>query len=247
MLMWLICLLILFTLDPLRHFHYTIRYMTLEVKNLQCIRGDRELFVDLSFRLESNQLLMLEGANGSGKTTLIRSLCGLYLQEQGEILWNDTSIRKLDEDYRKELLYLGHLNAIKADLTVLENLQINARLSGYKATNEELMQALDTIGLFAFEDFPTRQLSQGQKRRVALARLLVNKAKLWVLDEPFVALDIAAVELLQKIIAKHVQDGGMVILTTHQEVPLTSGKIQRLRLGEFAPLQQHHKVDTENV
>jgi len=224
--------------------------MTLEVKNLQCIRGDRELFVDLSFRLESNQLLMLEGANGSGKTTLIRALCGLYLQEQGEILWNDVSIRKLDEDYRRELLYLGHLNAIKADLTVLENLRINSalanKISGYQASDEDLMQALDTIGLFAFEDFPTRQLSQGQKRRVALARLLVNKAKLWILDEPFVALDVAAVELLQKIIAKHVQDGGMVILTTHQEVPLTSGKIQRLRLGEFAPdyyRQESHKQE----
>lgn len=209
--------------------------MTLEVKNLQCIRGDRELFVNLSFRLDPSQLLMLEGANGSGKTTLIRTLCGLYLQEQGDILWNDVSIQKLDEDYRRELLYLGHLNAIKADLTVLENLRINARLSGYKASDEELMQALDTIGLFAFEDFPARQLSQGQKRRVALARLLVNKAKLWILDEPFVALDVGAVELLQTIIAKHVQDGGMVILTTHQEVPLTSGKIQRLRLGEFSP------------
>lgn len=212
--------------------------MTLEVKKLQCIRGDRELFTDLSFRLDSSQLLMLEGANGSGKTTLLRTLCGLYVQEQGEILWQGTSIRKLDEVYRQELLYLGHLNAIKADLTVLENLRINSVLSNGKArenvSDDDLMQALETIGLYAFEDFPTRQLSQGQKRRVALARLLVNQSKLWILDEPFVALDVAAVHLLQTIIAKHVDNGGMVILTTHQEVPLVSGEVQRLRLGAKA-------------
>ena len=205
--------------------------MTLEVKNLQCIRGDRELFTDLSFKLEANQLMMLEGQNGSGKTTLLRSLCGLYLQDNGEILWNGITIKKQDEDYRRELLYLGHLNGIKADLTVIENLRINSRLAGEKPSTQLLMDALDTIGLYAFEDFPASQLSQGQKRRVALARLLISKAKLWVLDEPFVALDIAAVELLQSIIANHIENGGMVILTTHQEVPLTSGKVKRLSLG----------------
>ena len=206
--------------------------MTLEVKSLQCIRGDRELFTDLSFQLEANQLMMLEGQNGSGKTTLLRALCGLYLQEQGEVLWNGVPIKKQDEDYRRELLYLGHLNGIKADLTVLENLRVNSALSGDKPSTDTLMNALDTIGLYAFEDFPTSQLSQGQKRRVALARLLISKAKLWILDEPFVALDVAAVELLQSIIAKHVENGGMVILTTHQEVPLTSGKIKRVSLSE---------------
>lgn len=209
--------------------------MTLEVKNLQCIRGDRELFVDLSFLLESNQLMMLEGRNGSGKTTLLRMLCGLCQADQGEILWENKSIKKQDEYFRRELLYLGHLNAIKPDLSVLENLRINTLLAGENASEDELMDALDTIGLYAFEDFPSSQLSQGQKRRVALARLLVSKAKLWILDEPFVALDVAAVELLQSIIAKHVDNGGMVILTTHQEVPLTSGKIKRLLLNEYEP------------
>jgi heme exporter protein A len=207
--------------------------MSLEVKNLQCIRGDRELFTDLSFQLESSQLMMLEGQNGSGKTTLLRALCGLYQQDEGEILWDGTPIKKQDEDYRRELLYLGHLNGIKADLTVLENLRINSALSGGIPSTDVLMEALDTIGLYAFEDFPTSQLSQGQKRRVALARLLISKAKLWILDEPFVALDIAAVELLQSIIAKHIENGGMVILTTHQEVPLTSGEIKRLSLNSL--------------
>ncbi len=206
--------------------------MTLQVNNLQCIRGDRELFSGLSFALQQKQLLMLEGANGSGKTTLLRTLCGLYLQEQGDILWDGVSIRKLDDQYRQELLYLGHYNAIKMDLTALENLRINTLLGGYNPGDNALMQALDAIGLFGFEDYPTRQLSQGQKRRVALARLLVSKQKLWILDEPFVALDVAAVELLQNIIAAHVDAGGMAILTTHQEVPLTTGAVKRLRLGE---------------
>ena len=209
--------------------------MRLEVKKLQCIRGDRELFTNLSFSLAANQLMMLEGRNGSGKTTLLRALCGLYQVDQGEILWDNISIKKQDENYRCELLYLGHLNAIKSGLSVLENLRINSSLAGESVSDEELMDALETIGLYAFEDFPTSQLSQGQKRRVALARLLISNAKLWILDEPFVALDVAAVELLQSIIAKHVDNGGMVILTTHQEVPLTTGKIKRLSLNEYEP------------
>ncbi len=204
--------------------------MTLEVKNLQCIRGDRELFTDLSFQLEAKQLLMLEGKNGSGKTTLLRALCGLYEPDVGEILWHGKSIKKQDELYRRELFYLGHLNAIKPDLTVFENLRFNTQLAGGLETDDALMQALDAIGLFAFEDFPASQLSQGQKRRVALARLLLTKATLWVLDEPFVALDAAAVVLLQSIIADHVDKGGMVILTTHQEVSLIKGEVKRLSL-----------------
>lgn len=215
--------------------------MTLEVKNLQCIRSDRELFSDLSFRLEKSQLMMLEGQNGSGKTTLLRALCGLYEPDEGEILWQGESIKKQDEVFQRELFYLGHLNAIKSDLTVLENLRFNTQLAGESVNDDALMQALDTIGLFAFEDFPASQLSQGQKRRVALARLLVTKATLWILDEPFVALDVAAVALLQSIIAEHVEKGGMVILTTHQEVPLTNGEIKRLTLT--APPEKQESVN----
>ena len=206
--------------------------MSLTVNNLQCIRGGRELFSNLSFELQAKQLMMLEGRNGSGKTTLLRALCGLYQPDEGEILWQGEPIKKQDEAYRCELLYLGHLNAIKADLTVLENLRFNTRIAGEAVTDDALMAALDTIGLYAFEEHLTRQLSQGQKRRVALARLLLSKAMLWILDEPFVALDVAAVTLLQSMIASHVEQGGMVILTTHQEVPLTSGKIKRLSLND---------------
>ncbi len=206
--------------------------MTLEVKKLTCTRGDRELFTDLSFKLEAKQLMRLEGTNGSGKTTLLRTLCGLFMADDGEILWEGIVIKKQDEAYRKELLYLGHQNGIKADLSAYENLKLNCFMSGIIVSQEQLMAALDTIGLFAFEDFPVRTLSQGQKRRVALAKLLLSNAKLWILDEPFVALDAAAVEQLQSIIAKHVESGGVVILTTHQEVPLTSGELISVSLNK---------------
>ena len=208
--------------------------MSLTVANLQCTRGDRQLFSGLSFELKPKQLLFLEGKNGSGKTTLIRTLCGLFVADEGDILWQDQPIQEHLEGYRKDLFYLGHLNAIKGDLTALENLRFNHAMSGQNTSDDDLLNALERIGLYGYEDFPTRQLSQGQKRRVALARLLLNKSPLWILDEPFVALDIAAVELLQSIISKHVEAGGMAILTTHQAVPLTQGEVQHLNLDQYA-------------
>jgi len=208
--------------------------MSLSVTNLQCTRGDRQLFSGLSLTLKPKQLLFLEGRNGSGKTTLIRTLCALFVADKGEILWQDQLINEHLEVYRKALFYLGHLNAIKGDLTALENLRFNHMMSGQRNTDNELADALDKMGLFGYEDFPTRQLSQGQKRRVALARLLVNTSPLWILDEPFVALDKAAVALLQQIISRHIETGGMAIITTHQAVPLTEGKIQHLNLDDYA-------------
>ena len=208
--------------------------MSLTVSNLQCTRGDRQLFSGLNLQLNPKQLLFLEGQNGSGKTTLIRTLCSLFIADKGEILWQGQPIKEHLEAYHRALFYLGHLNAIKGDLTTLENLRFNHTMSEQQSSDDELLDALERIGLFGYEDFPTRQLSQGQKRRVALARLLVNKSPLWVLDEPFVALDIAAVELLQHIISQHIETGGMAILTTHQAVPLTKGKIQHLNLDDYA-------------
>ena len=208
--------------------------MSFSVSNLQCTRGDRQLFSGLNFQLKPKQLLFLEGRNGSGKTTLIRTLCGLFVADEGEILWQDQPIQEHLESYREALFYLGHLNAIKGDLTALENLHFNHAMSGQSSTDNDLLDALEKIGLYGYEDFPTRQLSQGQKRRVALARLLLNKSPLWILDEPFVALDVAAVELLQNIISSHIESGGMAILTTHQEVPLTQGEVQHLNLDQYA-------------
>jgi len=189
------------------------------------------LFSGLSFDLEPGTLLHVRGRNGSGKTTLLRALCGLLAPDAGEIRWNGENSERLGDDYRADLLYLGHLNGIKSDLTGIENLRVSATLDGDEVDEERLRSALEQMGLAGFEDLPTKVLSQGQKKRVALARLLVSEARLWILDEPFTTLDVDAVDLLQMLIAEHVSRVGIVILTTHQEVPLTSGQVRRLHLG----------------
>ena len=203
----------------------------LEVSHLSCVRGDRRLFREIGFTLEAGELLYLHGHNGSGKTTLLRAVCGLILPDEGEVRWNGEDVRALREDFTRDVLYLGHKNGIKGDLTGVENLRIAAVLDGFDVSEKTAWDALERIGLDGHEDLPARVLSQGQQRRVALARLLVNRAKLWVLDEPFVALDKMAVELLQSVIRDHLASGGMVMLTTHQEVPLTSGHSKHLKLG----------------
>ncbi|HEY5720522.1 MAG TPA: heme ABC exporter ATP-binding protein CcmA, partial [Gammaproteobacteria bacterium] len=137
-------------------------------------------------------------------------------------------------DFTREVLYLGHLNGIKHELTAVENLRVAATLDGDQVGEPAVWEALRRIGLGGFEDLPTTMLSQGQKKRVALARLLLTGARLWILDEPFTALDTRAVALLESLIAGQVARGGMVILTTHQEVTLTAGTIRRLDLGQPA-------------
>lgn len=203
----------------------------LQATQLECRRGDRLLFSGLDFEVDAGTLLHVRGRNGSGKTTLLRTLCGLYSQDSGEIRWKGVPTRRLAEDYRRELLYFGHLNGIKGDLTGIENLRLSATLDGDAADSDAIWEALGRIGLFGFEDLPTRMLSQGQKKRVALARLILSRAPLWILDEPFTALDMDAVDLLQGLIADHVAGGGMTVLTTHQAVPLTSGQARHLDLG----------------
>ncbi len=203
----------------------------LEVTDLACRRGDRQLFSGLSFSLEAGTLLHVRGHNGSGKTTLLRTLCGLLTPDAGDIFWNGEQVRRLGEDFHRDTLYFGHLNGIKSDLTAIENLRVAAILDGDQVSADDILDALEEMGLAGFEDLPTKVLSQGQKKRVALARLLLSRAPLWILDEPFTALDVDAVDRLQLLIAEHVARDGLVILTTHQEVPLTSGQIRRLHLG----------------
>jgi heme exporter protein A len=203
----------------------------LEVDNLECIRGDRSLFSGLSFSLHAGELLHLQGHNGSGKTTLLRTLCGLIAPSQGGVNWNGKNIRQQREEFAAEMLFLGHLDGIKADLTAVENLRMICQLEGLKVSEEDLRRVLEKMGLSGHEDLPVRVLSQGQKRRVSLARLLLGQSPLWLLDEPFTALDKAAIDFLQRVIGDHVKQGGMVILTTHQDVSLTTGEVKKLRLG----------------
>jgi len=202
----------------------------LEVSNLECIRGERRLFAGVGFRLDAGEMLYLQGANGSGKTSLLRMLCSLSPAEEGEIRWRGESIGKLGEDYRRELCYLGHHNAIKEDLTPLENLLASARLADEALDEGAALDALEQVGLAGREDLACRYLSQGQKRRVALARLVNERRALWILDEPYVALDSTAIALVAELIGAHLQRGGLTVLTTHQAVAVAAGRVRELVL-----------------
>lgn len=199
--------------------------------NLACVRGDRELFKDVNFSLEAGGLMQVRGPNGSGKTSLLRMLCGLSNPAVGEIHWCGTAIRSLNGNYFAAMTYIGHLSGTKDDLTVIENLRISSALSGFEVSIAEASEALGYIGLSGRETLPVKVLSQGQRRRVALARLLVCKTPLWILDEPLVALDVTAVKLIQGLLEQHLQQGGMVVMTTHQEIEIAVASITQLQLA----------------
>lgn len=204
---------------------------TLAVSNLKCVRGERLLFDGLGFRLDSGQLLHLRGANGAGKTSLLRLLCGLSRPEAGQILWNATPIDVQAEVFRQNLFYLGHHNALQEALTVDDNLAFYAALAGAEPNAADTGSALERMGLRGCQRRLVRHLSQGQKRRVALSRLMLNRASLWVLDEPFVALDQNSITLLAGVIAVHLQVGGMAVLTSHQQVDIPGATAQALELS----------------
>lgn len=203
----------------------------LEAHNLECLRGERRLFAGVGFALGPGELLYLQGKNGAGKTSLLRMLIGLLPPEEGEIRWKGENVRALGDDFRADLCYLGHLNAIKEELTPLENLMAAARLAEEELSEDDAIDALEQVGLAGREDLACKYLSQGQKRRVALARLVKERRQLWVLDEPFVALDVAAVDWLAGIIGAHLQRGGLCVMTTHQPVDIPAGAIKELRLS----------------
>lgn len=193
----------------------------LELRNLTCVRGGRTLFGGLSCQAGQGQLLRVRGVNGAGKTSLLRMVCGLLPPSEGEIQWRGEPIRDLAEQFGRELVYLGHAAALKDDLSALENLQTTCLLGGRVVTREQAVQALAQAGLPGRWRALARQLSQGQRRRVALARLALSAgAPLWVLDEPFNALDTVATEWLCGLVAAQLARGGIVVLTSHQDVAL---------------------------
>jgi len=204
----------------------------LEVVDLTCERGERSLFSGLNFSAPGGTLLRIAGPNGTGKTSLLRILCGLLEPVAGEVRWHGRNIRKLREEYWNDLVYVGHMNGVKDDLTVRENLRVNAEVAGRPASAARLADALEKVGLNGFEDRMARFLSQGQRRRISLARLYVSEtAPLWILDEPFTALDVKGVAGLSKLIGDHVKQGNTVAFVTHQEVPIDAPRRQRV---EFA-------------
>lgn len=203
----------------------------LTAQGLACLRGDRLLFKNVGFELKSGGLLYVLGENGSGKSSLLRMLCGLLMPEEGAIFWDSKKVNENAENYLPNLTYIGHLNGLKDDLTALENLQIAARLAGNDAGEKKTLAALTAIGIARCANLPARVLSQGQKRRVALATLWIAQSKLWILDEPFAALDATSTEVLASRLGEHMANGGMTIITTHQDVLISAVSTQTLRLS----------------
>ena len=202
----------------------------LSANDLECVRGTRRLFAGVSLALSPGECLLVQGPNGSGKTSLLRILCGLARPERGEVRWNNEPIGKVDEEYHAALAYCGHSNALKEDLTPSENLLAWCALAGEPAGGRAAADALDAFGIRPLDMLPVRALSQGQKRRVALARLAVAARRLWILDEPLASLDVRASETLAAMVDAHLERGGIAVLTSHQPIELRT----RIRMFAFA-------------
>lgn len=197
----------------------------LSAHSLSCVRGGRPLFAGLDLAVEPGHWLHVRGENGTGKTSLLRLLAGLAAPDTGQVRWSGRSIGQAGSDFRRELIFLGHRAAVKDELTALENVELAAALDGCELPRPQALSVLRRFGLQGREDLPVRFLSAGQKRRVLLARLVTRKARLWILDEPFTALDANAVTMLATVVGEHLSDGGMAVITSHQAVPIAAGKV----------------------
>ncbi|MEW5893565.1 MAG: cytochrome c biogenesis heme-transporting ATPase CcmA [Pseudomonadota bacterium] len=203
----------------------------LSAHGLECARGDRTLFAGLGFDLSAGELLLVRGGNGQGKTSLLRLLTGLSTPVAGEVRWRGRSIAKAREDYHREMAYLGHANGIKEELTPLENLRFQAGLAGQRLDQDLAESTLRRLGLGRCLDLPARVLSFGQRRRVALAGLLSAGALLWILDEPLTGLDVHGVALVETLLRSHLDQGGLVVMTTHQPLTLEGVRLRAIQVG----------------
>ncbi len=203
----------------------------LQTEQLACRRGDKTLFTALDLHWQSGDFVQIEGHNGIGKTSLLRILAGLAQPLQGKVRWNNCEISKNREEYQYNLLYLGHQAGIKPELTAWENLRFYQHTGHCLQGEEILWEVLHTVGLLGREDIAAAHLSAGQQKRIALARLWLSQAPLWILDEPFTAIDQHGVQVLTCLFERHSRAGGIVILTSHQEVP--SELLQKVRLEQY--------------
>ncbi len=201
----------------------------LQTRDLSCMRNDRLLFECLDISLEAGQMLVVEGPNGCGKTSLLRILTGLRLADGGEVLWRGEPIDRLAGDYFEQVNYVGHHDGVKYELSCLENLRL-ARAMG-SPSNSDLDDVLEQVNLYAYGETEVGSLSAGQKRRLALARLLATEANLWILDEPFTSLDKASMAMFSSVFENHLQRKGMIVMTSHHEISLPQQSLQRLNLG----------------
>ena len=201
----------------------------LQIENLACIRDDRVLFEHLSLSLAAGQMLLVEGRNGSGKTSLLRILTGLKLADEGEVLWRGKDIQQLAADYTEQVSYVGHHDGVKRDLSCLENLRLVQAMG--KPSGVELDEALERVSLFRFGDTLVSNLSAGQKRRLALSRLMVTESLLWILDEPFTSLDKKSMAGFELMFENHLAQQGIIVMTSHHDIGMSNADIQRLDLS----------------